>query len=143
MRIYFISYGKAISVLIVLFVHFFTAFFNTDAWNNVTNLPSEVNSGGYLPIVLALQNITFSGIWGFLVVGAVCYFFLASGFMAMDSLRKRSFCSFWAHKFKRFFPFYVFVVCINMLLAKLGSLLYGVPFHHSLSIPRYQSQSIF
>lgn len=100
----FISYGKGISILIVLFVHVFSAFFNSEMWPMVVRSPAVPLV--YPKLVRIINKLTFDGMAGFIVVGAVCFFFLSTGYTIVRSVEQRKFLDFWRHKLIRLFPFY-------------------------------------
>lgn len=130
-NIRFISYIKGVSVCLVMLIHFYGAFFNFAGWSNVVRTP-EIELV-YPKLMQLIIMYSFEGIQGFIVVGAVALFFLASGYTSLGSLENRGFISFWARKIKRLVPFYGVVLCINMLVAFLASCIYHTGFNYTLT----------
>ena len=127
----FISYGKAISIIIVLLVHVFSAFWNSEIWSIVVRTPAVPLS--YPKLSRAVNAITFDGLAGFLVVGAVCFFFLCTGYTIARSLEHRSFVIYWRHRFFRLVPFYAVVLVVDFVVAHVAAFLYGTGIPYGMS----------
>lgn len=130
-NIRFITYGKGFSILLIVIIHFYTAFFNAnEAWSYIVRTPL-LKDTTYPKCVILLMNVFGDCIFGFLVVGAVCFFFLSAGFTVISSLKKRNFKDFWKNKFFRLVPFYIIVFMFNMIIAYISSNIWNVPFKHT------------
>lgn len=124
-----LSYGKAVSMLIVVMGHIFVSFFNNPLWAEVVNAPAVTLEYPYIIKVIHLYfGDTFCG---FVIVGAVFFFFMSSGYTVTSSLKKRCGRKFLKHKIGRLFPIYFVALTINFFVSYISSRLYGIEYAYS------------
>lgn len=116
----FAQYLRGLAALAVMFTHFGTAFFNAnDMLSSFVNVPT-VEDRSY-PWVFQLVPVDFPG---FIAVFGVSIFFMISGFVIPMSIERYSFTNFFAKRFFRLFPTYVFVFTLNLVVALIGYVIY-------------------
>lgn len=127
----FISYGKGISIFSIVFIHIFLAYFNAnDLWAYVVNAP-VIENRSYPKLIELINDSFYVKLFGFIVAGSVCFFFLSSGFTFFKSKEKRNFLSFWENKLKRLLPFYYVVLFINALVVLISAKIFDIDLHHN------------
>lgn len=129
----FISYGKGISIFLIVFIHIFLAYFNAnDLWAGVANSP-VIENRSYPKVIELINDYFYVKLFGFLVAGSVCFFFLSSGFTFFKSKEKRNFSAFWMNKLKRLVPFYYFILIFNISISLIASYFFNIENKHSVS----------
>lgn len=129
----FLSYSKAVAIFLIVFIHVFLAYFNSNGlWAHVVNAPI-INNLSYPTLINVINDNFYINIFGFLVAGSVSLFFLASGFTFLISKNNRTFISFWKNRLLRLWPFYLVILIFNFSVSVLSSAVFDLEFHHSYS----------
>ncbi|MGX3014362.1 acyltransferase family protein, partial [Ursidibacter sp. B-7004-1] len=128
----FISYGKAVSILLIVFIHVFLAYYNAnELWASVTNA-ARLDNNGYPNIIGFINEIVYAKLFGFLVAGSVCFFFLSTGFTLVQSKKDKSFYVFWKSRLSRLVLFYWSIVLLNLLISLFSSWYFDIDFKQTI-----------
>ncbi|EFG2940039.1 acyltransferase [Escherichia coli] len=116
----FAQYLRGLAAISVMFAHFGTSFFNANPMlSSFVNVP-QVEDRTY-PWLVQLVPVDFPG---FMAVFGVAIFFMISGFVIPMSIERYSFTNFFAKRFFRLVPTYIFVFTLNLIIALIGYAIY-------------------